>query len=29
MEWENVVSDDLARDAGSYPQVTVAGNVVG
>ena len=28
MEWENVVSDDLARDADNYPHVAVAGNVV-
>jgi uncharacterized secreted repeat protein (TIGR03808 family) len=28
MEWESVVSDDLARDAASYPHVAVAGNVV-
>jgi uncharacterized secreted repeat protein (TIGR03808 family) len=29
LEWETVVSDDLARDAGRYPHVTVAGNVQG
>lgn len=27
-EWENIVSDDLARDASNYPHVTVAGNSV-
>lgn len=27
-EWENIVSDDLARDASRYPQVTVADNLV-
>jgi uncharacterized secreted repeat protein (TIGR03808 family) len=29
MEWEKVVSDDLARDAGKWPNVTVADNTVG
>ncbi len=29
MEWESIVSDDLARDAPRYPHVTVTGNVVG
>jgi uncharacterized secreted repeat protein (TIGR03808 family) len=28
MEWETVVTDDLARDAGKYTHVTVAGNTV-
>ena len=28
MEWENVVSDDLVRDAAKYPQVNVTGNRV-
>jgi uncharacterized secreted repeat protein (TIGR03808 family) len=27
-EWETVVSDDLARDGGRYPHVSVSGNVV-
>ncbi len=26
LEWERVVSDDLARDAAKFPKVTVAGN---
>lgn len=26
LEWERVVSDDLVRDAGRYPKVTVVGN---
>jgi uncharacterized secreted repeat protein (TIGR03808 family) len=29
MEWERIVSDDLAADAGRYPNVTVSGNTVG
>jgi len=29
MEWEQVVSDDLSRDAARYPQVSVSGNRVG
>ena len=29
LEWEKIVSDDLARDAGRYPNVSVDGNVVG
>ncbi len=29
LEWEKVVSDDLARDAGKYPGVTVTDNVAG
>ncbi|MEO8758105.1 MAG: TIGR03808 family TAT-translocated repetitive protein [Devosia sp.] len=29
MEWEKIVSDDLARDAGRYPNVTVSDNTVG
>lgn len=28
MEWQKVVSDDLARDAARYPHVTIAGNSV-
>jgi uncharacterized secreted repeat protein (TIGR03808 family) len=28
MEWENVVSDDLARDAGKYAHVLIASNAV-
>jgi hypothetical protein len=28
LEWQDVVSDDLARDAGRYGHVTVAGNRV-
>jgi uncharacterized secreted repeat protein (TIGR03808 family) len=28
MEWENIVSDDLARDAGKYPHLLVAGNAL-
>ena len=28
MEWQNVVSDDLARDAARYPHVTIADNIV-
>jgi uncharacterized secreted repeat protein (TIGR03808 family) len=28
MEWENVVSDDLARDAGKYAHVLIADNAV-
>jgi uncharacterized secreted repeat protein (TIGR03808 family) len=28
LEWENVVSEDLVRDAANYPHVTVAGNTV-
>lgn len=29
LEWEKVVSDDLARDVASYPNVTVRDNTVG
>ncbi|MBI4922279.1 MAG: TIGR03808 family TAT-translocated repetitive protein [Devosia nanyangense] len=29
MEWENIVSTDLAADAGRYPNVTVSGNTAG
>ena len=29
MEWEKVVSDDLARDAARYPQVNIGGNRTG
>jgi uncharacterized secreted repeat protein (TIGR03808 family) len=29
LEWQNVVSDDLARDASRYPHVTVTDNVIG
>jgi uncharacterized secreted repeat protein (TIGR03808 family) len=28
LEWQNVVSDDLARDAGRYPHVTVTDNTI-
>ncbi len=28
LEWQNVVSDDLARDASRYPHVTVMDNTV-
>jgi uncharacterized secreted repeat protein (TIGR03808 family) len=28
LEWENIVSDDLARDAARYPHVTVTDNTV-
>jgi uncharacterized secreted repeat protein (TIGR03808 family) len=28
LEWENMVSDDLARDAARYPNVTVADNTI-
>jgi uncharacterized secreted repeat protein (TIGR03808 family) len=28
MEWEQVVSDDLARDAARYPQISISGNRV-
>ncbi|MEQ1769173.1 MAG: TIGR03808 family TAT-translocated repetitive protein [Devosia sp.] len=27
MEWDKIVSDDLVRDAGRYPNVTLSGNV--
>ena len=29
MEWEQVVSDNLSRDAANYPQVSISGNRVG
>ena len=29
MAWQDVVSDDLVRDAGQFPQVSVSGNTVG
>lgn len=29
LEWENVASDDLVRDAGRYPHLLVADNLVG
>jgi hypothetical protein len=28
MEWDKIVSKDLAKDAGRYPNVTVTGNTV-
>ncbi|MEO7223913.1 MAG: TIGR03808 family TAT-translocated repetitive protein [Devosia sp.] len=28
LEWEKIVSDDLARDAASYPHVTIADNTI-
>jgi uncharacterized secreted repeat protein (TIGR03808 family) len=28
LEWEKVVSDDLARDAANYPHVTIANNTI-
>jgi uncharacterized secreted repeat protein (TIGR03808 family) len=29
LEWEKIVSEDLAKDAGKYPNVTVSDNTVG
>ena len=28
MEWQKVVSQDLAKDAGRYPNITVSDNTV-
>ena len=29
MEWDKVVSPDLAADAGRYPNITVSDNTIG